>query len=930
MNKQIKWGVILQYLQMALSIIINLCYTPVMLNLLGQNEYGIYNLVSSIISYLSLLSLGFGAGYIRFYSKYKANNDEEAIKKLNGLYLVVFFVLGAISLIAGLFISFNCGIFFNSSYSTADLEIARTLMIFLSINLALSFPASVFTSYITSQEKFIWQKLLNIGKTVLSPCLCIAVLFMGYGSIGMVIVTTIVSITIDLFNLLYCFFKLKMKVSFGKFDKALFKEIFIFCLFIAINQIIDQINWQTDKIILGKMVNGTAVAIYAVSSTINSMYLNFSTAISNVFAPRVNMIVSKKESDMDDQLTSLFIKVGRIQYFVIMLILTGFIFFGQYFTSVWAGEEYYLSYYVALLLICPVTIPLIQNIGIEIQRAKNQHKFRSIVYLIMAVFNVILSIILCRFWGVIGVTVGTAVSLVVCNGLIMNVYYHKVTKINMLKFWKEILKATLSMIIPIIVGVIIMLLVELNSFWEFFGYVVLYTFVYCIFVYLLGLNKQERNLVNQPFIMIWKKLRGSKSNKISIVEPVKGLDATTESKTESKKEIGSSQHLKNIETEKVLANGKVNCCGCGACANICPKRCITMQEDEEGFLYPKIDYSKCIKCGLCLKVCPILTAKPDTMQVPKVYACKNKNKEILTDSSSGGIFYLLAEEIIKQGGVVYSAKFVDAYTVAHCRVDKLEDLHKLRKSKYLQSVTADIFPRVKEDLLSGKKVLFTGTGCQIEGLQNYLMKPYENLYTQDIICHGVPSPKTWKLYLQSEKITKDCTINFRDKQAGWKDYCLKITKDNEILLSSHHKKNEYMRTFLSDCNIRPSCYDCKFKHLHRNSDITLADFWGIEKSYPEFDSIQGVSAVFIHSKKGAELFASILNKIESKEVTFDSAVKYNQSYFYSAKSNKNRAKFFKNLTKRNFKRRAKKYCMPTKFDKLKSKLRSVLKKLLKK
>lgn len=493
MNKQIKFGIILQYVQMALSVIINLVYTPLMLKLLGQSEYGIYNLASSIISYLSLLSLGFGSSYIRFYSRYKANNDEDGIKKMNGLYLMVFFVLGAISLISGLLLSSNVAIFFNSTYSSSDLYIAKILMIFLSINLAVSFPASVFVSYITSQEKFIFQKLVNVGKTVFSPIASIVLLCLGYGSIGMVVVTTIVSIIVDIINVWYCFTKLGMKFKFGKVDLGMIKEIALFSMLIAVNSIIDQINWQTDKIILGKMINSTSVAIYAVASTINNMYIMFSTAVSSVFVPKINKIVSENDGGMDGKLTDLFVKVGKIQFILVSLVLTGFIFFGEYFILIWAGKDYGDVYIIALMLMIPVTIPLAQNLGIEIQRAKNLHKFRSLVYLCMAILNVVISIMLCSKLGIIGVTLGTAISLIVANIIIMNIYYHKKININIILFWKNIGKLIPALIIPVCAGTTIRLLVKYNNVLEFLLYIAIYVVVYVVCMLAFGMTKEEKN-----------------------------------------------------------------------------------------------------------------------------------------------------------------------------------------------------------------------------------------------------------------------------------------------------------------------------------------------------------------------------------------------------------------------------------------------------
>lgn len=495
MNKEIKIGALLQYIQMGLSIVISFLYTPLMLRILGQAEYGLYNLASSIISYLSLLSLGFGASYIRYHTIYKKQFPER-LKNLNGLYLFVFTAVGVIVLIAGVFLSFNVSLFFNSTYTPHDISVARVLMVFLSINLAISFPMSLFSSYVTSQEKFIFQKLLNMGKTVLSPAISIAALFLGYGSIGLVAVATLVSIIVDFVNVFYCFKKLRMRIALKNIEWGVFKDVFVFSLFIAINQIIDQINWQTDKIILGKMISASAVSVYAIGSVFNTYYIQFSTAISTLFIPKINRIVVSDKCNQNMELTKLMTCVGRIQFFVLALILLGFIFFGKPFIKLWAGPEYSESYYVALLLMIPETIPLIQNIGIEIQRAKNKHQFRSIVYLAMAIINVGISIGLVYRFGIIGAAVGTAISLIVANMLIMNVYYHMKMKINMLYFWKNILAIFPALIIPIISGILLSF-VEIDSILSLAGSVITFSFIYVTSIFAFGLNQEEQSAVKK-------------------------------------------------------------------------------------------------------------------------------------------------------------------------------------------------------------------------------------------------------------------------------------------------------------------------------------------------------------------------------------------------------------------------------------------------
>lgn len=493
-----KLGIVLQYSQMTLSILISFIYTPIMLRFLGQSEYGIYNLSNSIISYLSLLSLGFGASYIRFYSRYKKNDDTTSIKKLNGLFLIVFLIMGTVMLVCGLAFSINVSIFFNDSYSPEDLSIARVLMTFMSVNLALSFPNSVFTAYVTSQEKFVFQKLLNMVKTVASPLLTLPLLLMGYGSIGMVVITTVVSVLVDSLNLFFCLTKLKMKFDFRKPDINLLKEIAVFSSFIALNQIVDQINWATDKVVLGKFCTSSSVAIYAIGSQINNYYLQFSSAISGVFVPQVNCIVAsgEKEKTKNRQLTNLFTKVGRVQFIVLMLFLTGFSFFGKFFVLKWAGNGYENSYYVTILLIAPVTVPLIQNIGVEIQRAKNMHQFRSYIYLGMALLNVVVSIFLAQLWGEIGAALGTSISLVVANGMIMNWFYHKKIGLDMFYFWKQIGKFVPALITPIIAGILLNL-VESKSLIGFVVRVVVYLMVYAISMYFFGMNQFEKEQVGK-------------------------------------------------------------------------------------------------------------------------------------------------------------------------------------------------------------------------------------------------------------------------------------------------------------------------------------------------------------------------------------------------------------------------------------------------
>ena len=500
---QRKAGVILSYAGEIVKILVNLVYTPIMLRLLGQSEYGLYQLVYSVVSYLSLLSLGFGSSYLRFYSRYKAQNDEDGVAKLNGMFILIFCSISVICILCGTVMVRNIRTIFGTGLTESEYATAKVLMELLIINLALTFPNSVFNCSITAHEKFLFQKLLILLQNLFSPFLTLPLLIMGYGSIGMVSLTTLLTFVLLISNMFYCFKKLHVRFAFHGLKISLFKEMWVFTFFIFLNQIIDQINWSVDKFLLGRFAGTTAVAVYGVGGQINTLYLQFSSSVSNVFVPKVNRIVA--ETNDNTELTTLFTKVGRIQFIVLGLILTGFVFFGMPFVNLWAGEGYGASYAVALLLIIPVTVPLIQNLGIEIQRAKNMHKARAVVYLAIAIANVFISIPLIKFFGPEGAALGTAISLFAGNIIFMNWYYHARIGMNMFYFWKEIAKFIPALIAPCVVGIAIMKFVNITGLVKLGVFAVVYAAVYGLSMYFFGMNEEEKQLVMGPIRKILRK-----------------------------------------------------------------------------------------------------------------------------------------------------------------------------------------------------------------------------------------------------------------------------------------------------------------------------------------------------------------------------------------------------------------------------------------
>lgn len=356
------------------------------------------------------------------------------------------------------------------------------------------------------------------------------------------------------------------------------------------------------------------------------------------------------------------------------------------------------------------------------------------------------------------------------------------------------------------------------------------------------------------------------------------------------------------------------CSGCGACASICPTNSIFMETDEEGFLYPEIKIDKCIECQKCQKACPVLEKNTYNHNI-SAYAVKHNNEEIRMQSSSGGFFSLLAEYVIDNNGVVFGATLDKSLCVRHICIECKEDIEKLRGSKYVQSIIGDTYIQAKNHLSEGKIVLFTGTPCQIEGLLKFLGKKYINLITQDIICHGVPSPKVWNNYIKWHEEKGNSSVistSFRNKKYGWKHYSMNLQFDNGNEKIFPLKQDLFLRSFSSDLCLRPSCYNCCFKTKYRPSDFTLADFWGIQNIFPETDDDKGTSLVIIRSQKATDIFNFVKPLMTYKTADAETALKYNPSATQSVKLPASRKKFLQELNSKNLENIVNKYCLPPK------------------
>lgn len=495
---QLKAGVFLNYITIVLHTVGGLLYTPFMLRMLGQSEWGLYSLVASVISYLTILDFGFGNATIRYTAKLRTEGKDKEQYQMFGMFFVLYMVIGIIAFIGGLALYFNVENMFGQTMTAYELERAKIMMIILVLNLAITFPLSIFGAIITAYEDFVFLKTVGIIRIVLNYVVMIALLSMGYKAVAMVVIVSVFNILTLFLNYIYCKYKLHIQIKFGKFNWSFLKEVSVYSFWIFLNVIMDKIYWSTGQFVLGAVSGTAAVAIYSVAIRLEAMYMQFSSAVVNVFLPKVTGMVTINESV--EKISNLFIKTGRIQFVIISFILSAFIIFGRQFINIWAGEGYEDSFAITLLFFIALSIPLIQNLGIIILQARNQMKFRSLLYICIAVVSLLFQIVLSNKYGGIGCAVAISSALLVGQGLIMNIYYHKKQHIDIISFWKEIAKMSLVPIATVVIGVVIMNEVECIKLWQLLLYLIIFTIIYIPLFWFFSMNSYERTLISNPIL----------------------------------------------------------------------------------------------------------------------------------------------------------------------------------------------------------------------------------------------------------------------------------------------------------------------------------------------------------------------------------------------------------------------------------------------
>ncbi|MDD6094178.1 MAG: lipopolysaccharide biosynthesis protein [Clostridia bacterium] len=497
-------GAALSYVYIIVNSLIILVYQPLVLRFLGQSEYGLYQLMSSVINYLNIMDLGFGNGIVVYTAKYHASGRYEEEKKLHGMFFLIFCCIGMIAFGAGCAVTLNAEKIF-LALTPAEIAKSKILLAILSVNMGLTFVLSIYGNIIIAYERFVFSKILNIVRVALNPLIMIPLLCMGADSVVLVAVISAINIGCLLTNVVFCKKKLGLTVRYCGFEKPIFIEILSYSIFVFIAEIVDKINWYVDQSILGIVKGTREVTVYSMASNYNQMALQLSAVFSSVMLPKVTKMVA---TDADDKaLSGEFIKTSRLQYMTIFLFVSGFVMLGHKFVVWHVGIECEMSYYIALLLILASAIPITQSVGISIMKAKNLFRVRALITLGMAFVNIAISIPLAIKLGGIGSAAGTAFSLIVANVIIMNIYYHKRCGINMAEYWKTVAVMTLKFLPAVAVTAVLKFTLKLPGMTEFFVLGTVYVLLYCITAYFAVMNEYEKGIVKKA---VGKVLRRSK------------------------------------------------------------------------------------------------------------------------------------------------------------------------------------------------------------------------------------------------------------------------------------------------------------------------------------------------------------------------------------------------------------------------------------
>lgn len=493
MKGQRKTGALLGYANIIAKNLVNIIYVPLLLHFIGQADYGVFQMANSVVFALTLLSAGFYGSYVRFYMREKTRGNDLGIRRLNGMFLLVYVVVALLCLIGGTALTINVRSFFSGGLTASELVLARELMGIMTVNVAIQLLSTPFDSYIVSHEKFVFQQSRQLLTSIAQPFLAVLLLWLGTGAVGVACAQMFITSVLLLMNIWYATRTLGMRFTFKGLEWSMFKAIAVFSFWIFLNQIFDLVNNNVPNFLLGAMASATAVAVFAIALQIRNLFFSMSTTMSNVFVPMINRIVA--ESDDNNVLTRLMTRVGRYQMVLFWYLFGGFIVLGRYFIHIWAGDANADAYWLILIMTLPVMVPLTQNTGIEIQRAKNRHKARSLIYVLISVIDIVICVIFIPTMGYWATAIGYLASIMLGTGLFMNWYYHTRIGLDMVYFWKNMLPTIALALIVTAVCLLGTHFLPVNSILMFLVWGVVYSILFLSGAMKVSLTGEEREKI---------------------------------------------------------------------------------------------------------------------------------------------------------------------------------------------------------------------------------------------------------------------------------------------------------------------------------------------------------------------------------------------------------------------------------------------------
>ncbi len=508
MLNQRKIGVILSYASMMITILVGLLTVPLMTYFMGTSEYGLYELMGSLIAYMSVMDFGLSATITRYYSREIARKDERGQQNILALSGLIYLGIAVLTVLVGILLYQCLGPLYSGSLTAAEFASCKRIFVLLIVNMTITIPANLFVAVLSSREQFIFLRGVSMLSQALQPVGYVVVLCFVPTAFAVCVVQTLFNIAVVLLNAFYCFFRIRITIRLHSLDRPLVREMLRFAFFIFLNTVIDQLYWKTDIVILGAVAGTLATGIYGIASRINTMYTNFSATVNSVFLPQISRTVAVS-ADMKP-INAVFRKIGRIQFLIMSLILSGFVCYGKQFLWLWAGAKYTEAqkteaYYICLIVMIPLIIPLIQNIGITILQAMNKHAFRSGVYFCIAVLNVAASIPLAQRFGGLGCALATSVAMIVGNGIIINIYYYRVIHLDIPGFFREIARLLPAMVVMLLYGGITNILLPGGGWLLLGGKIVVYASLFAALSWKFSMNEYEKQLVMGPLARLRKR-----------------------------------------------------------------------------------------------------------------------------------------------------------------------------------------------------------------------------------------------------------------------------------------------------------------------------------------------------------------------------------------------------------------------------------------